>query len=276
MDCFLKKGKHRRLLEEQAEQAKISLTLAGVSVFAYGPFNCGSQTGGYMARERKNQWWWAALIGALTLVAIPIFVNLATQYLTKHVIPANSQTPPQRSGPSDEPISITNTGFAAVQIESPFDVFLKAHPVLMEVTGVKVIRLQDGRRVILAVASTPLQDGSSADLLRAEKVCKVKIATHLLKQTQGIQLAHEEKVQEGAFHVSLDDTVNVTGGANFMSLTTAKVEGLVKELPPVGRWRSGNGKVAFLAAGAILDGNGEPSGNNPEQGNPTKSNEKGP
>src|SRR5262249_5493358 len=45
-----------------------------------------------------------------------------------------------------------NARYAGAEIEAPFDKYLLANPLLMDVTGAKVIRLQDGHRVVLAVA----------------------------------------------------------------------------------------------------------------------------
>jgi len=40
---------------------------------------------------------------------------------------------------------------------------LKANPLLIEVTGAKVIFLKDGRRIVLGVASTAIKDGTAKD-----------------------------------------------------------------------------------------------------------------
>ena len=64
--------------------------------------------------------------------------------------------------------------FRAVEIDPRFEGFLRVDPLLVDVTGAKVIRLENGNQVVLAVASTVLKDHSEDERLRAEKVCKVK------------------------------------------------------------------------------------------------------
>ena len=44
--------------------------------------------------------------------------------------------------------------FSDIEIEKPFDTYLLANPLLMEVTGAKLIQLPNGNQVVIAVAST--------------------------------------------------------------------------------------------------------------------------
>jgi len=78
--------------------------------------------------------------------------------------------------------------FSEVRIEKPFDRYLLASPLLMESTGAKVITLPNKRRMIIAVASTPLKDRSPDERLRAEKVCKIKAFAALVQEQKGVHV----------------------------------------------------------------------------------------
>lgn len=149
---------------------------------------------------------------------------------------------------------------ADFQAEPQFEKYFKANPLILEISGVKVIRLKDGCSVVISVASTELVDTSPSERLRAEKVCRIKCDIAVLKEKQGVYIAHSESLTSVATPVSTQSGASQRSLAEVLEVTTAKVEGLVKSMPPVGRWKSGDGKVFFLATGAILNKNGEPLG----------------
>jgi hypothetical protein len=147
--------------------------------------------------------------------------------------------------------------FRDVEIEKPFDTYLRANPLLMSVTGAKVIRLPDGKRMVVGVASTPLRDGSAKDRKRAETVCKNRALVNILAEKKGVQVAHVEQVKK---------TVTVVlepGGkekaksvSEYLEMTRSKVEGVVRDFPVIGRWKSADGGLYYLAIGGVLDKNG--------------------
>ena len=49
-----------------------------------------------------------------------------------------------------------------------------------------------------------------------------------------------------------------TSVTEFLKTTKAKVEGITRDMPVVGRWRSSDGETFYLAIGAVLDKNGKP------------------
>jgi hypothetical protein len=151
-----------------------------------------------------------------------------------------------------------DTHFSSVQIDAAFVPYLTSNPLLMEVTGAKVIHLADGKAVVLAVASTPLNDGSAADRLRAEKACRMKAIASVVAEKQGVQVAHLERLQEKTRLVLDDKSESGTSVSELLQLTTTKVEGIAKDMPPVGRWKSKEGDVFYLAIGVICDKDGKP------------------
>jgi hypothetical protein len=86
--------------------------------------------------------------------------------------------------------------FSDIEIQKPFDTYLRSNMLLMEVTGTKIIRLENGQQVVLAVASTPLKDKTAKDLLRAERVCRIKALASVVAEKQGVQVFHVETVEE--------------------------------------------------------------------------------
>lgn len=148
--------------------------------------------------------------------------------------------------------------FSEVEIEKAFDVYLQANPLLMEVTGAKIIRLENGNQVVLAVASTVLKDKSAQDRLRAEKVCRIKALASVVAEKAGVQVAHVEQLKEKT--VVILDNGKETGKSvsELLQITKTKVEGITKDMPVVGRWKSKEGDVFYLAIGIMLDKEGKP------------------
>src|SRR4051794_32772175 len=87
--------------------------------------------------------------------------------------PALSSSPAPKHASTNRqegPDNLALKAFSSVEIEKPFDLYLQTNPLLMEVTGAKLIRLANGQRVVVAVASTVLKDTSPQERIRAEKV----------------------------------------------------------------------------------------------------------
>jgi hypothetical protein len=143
--------------------------------------------------------------------------------------------------------------FSEVEIERPYERYLLANPLLMEVTGAKIIRLPMGRSVVIAVASTAIKDGSAQDRLRAEKVCRVKALASVVAEKQGIQVAHTEELKEQSAVVLDGDRETGKSVSELLEITKTKVEGIAKDMPVVGRWKSKDGQVFYLAIGAVVE-----------------------
>jgi hypothetical protein len=148
--------------------------------------------------------------------------------------------------------------FTDVQIEKPFDTYLQAQPVLMELAGAKVIRLPDGNKLVIGVASTPIRNDSAEDRARAELVCKTRALVHILGEEQGVVIAHSEEIDKKVtVVVDRDGKRKTRTTSQYLDVTRAKLEGTVKDFPVVGSWKSGDGKVYYLAIGGILNARGE-------------------
>jgi hypothetical protein len=148
-------------------------------------------------------------------------------------------------------------GFRDVRIERPFDAYLRARPLLMQVTGPRFIRLKGGRRAVLAVASAvPAGEGPGA-LMEAEKACRLRALAAIVAHRDGVRVTHLEKVEEKTVVMLENGKERATNSSQVLSVTRARAQGVVRGLRVVGRWRSSDGRVLYLALGAVLDEKGE-------------------
>jgi hypothetical protein len=147
--------------------------------------------------------------------------------------------------------------FSDLEMEDAFRPYLTSNVLLMEVTGAKIIRLTDGKKVILSVASTAIKDGSAKDRLRAERVCRAKALANVVAERQGVQVAHMEKLEEKSRIVMDEKGETGTSVSELLQVTKTKVEGIAKDMPVVGRWKSKDGEVFYMALGAIISKDGE-------------------
>lgn len=149
------------------------------------------------------------------------------------------------------------SSFSNVKISKPFKKYLISNRLLMEVTGAKVIQLANGDRVVLAVASTAVKSNSAKDRLRREKVCRVKALASVVAEKKGVQIAHTEVLKEKTVVVIEDGKEKAKSVSKYLELTKSKVEGIARDMPVIGRWRSKDGEIYYLAIGIMLDANGK-------------------
>ena len=128
----------------------------------------------------------------------------------------------------------------------------------MEVTGAKVIHLLGHKSMIVAVASTVIKDNSAGDRLRAERVCRTKALAYVVQDRKGVQVFHSEESTDRTVVVSRDGEETGKNVSEYLEITKTKVEGIVKGMTVVGRWKSKGGDVFYLAIGALCDRNGNP------------------
>jgi hypothetical protein len=159
--------------------------------------------------------------------------------------------------------SVASDKFSDVQIEKPFDRYLRANPLLMEATGAKIITLRNGGHVVLSVASTVLKNKTAADRLRAEKVCRTKAFAYVAQERKGVHVFHSEDSTDKTVVVTKDGEEHGTNVSEFLEVTNTKVDGIAKDMPVVGRWKSKDGDVFYMAIGAMLDKEGKAVETNP-------------
>jgi len=154
------------------------------------------------------------------------------------------------------------TGAANLRLDPEFAGILMADPLLMEVEGAKVIRLDAGleamsdepvRLLVLGVASSAVQDGSAADRKRAETIARNRAYAHIVAEKTGLTVARSETVAKKTI-VTIEEDGRETGTslAEYLESTQAGVKGMTKGFPIVGRWTSPDGTLFYVAVGGIL------------------------
>ena len=156
------------------------------------------------------------------------------------------------------PADTVDDKFRDVTLEKAFAPYLRGNVLLMEVAGAKVVRLKNGRRVVLGIGSVVLKDATARTRIDAEKVCKVKALAAIVGEREGVQVAHEEKVAEKTVIVIDDKGEKAKSVSEVMSITRTKTQGMVKGMSVVGKWLSKDGSVFYIAMGSICDSKGEP------------------
>ena len=148
--------------------------------------------------------------------------------------------------------------FADVLIEKPFNVFLRAHPLLMSDEGAKIVRRPDGTVLVIGVASTPVRDGSPRDRKRAEVVCKSRALASIVSERQGVVVAHVEKSESSqTVVIDADGKKKTKAVKEYLETTSSHLDGILPGFEVIGRWKSSDGKLYYYAVGGILDAKGK-------------------
>ena len=143
---------------------------------------------------------------------------------------------------------------SAARFDPEFAAFLKADPLLIETEGAKVILLDDGRVLVLGVASSALTDGSAADRRRAETIARQRALAHIVAEKTGVQVARAETSAKRTT-VTIDDAAGerAESVAEYLETTQAKVRGATRDFPIVGRWTSDDGTLFSVAVGGFVE-----------------------
>ena len=112
--------------------------------------------------------------------------------------------------------------------------------------------------MIVSVASTVLKDDSGSERLRAERVCRPKALASVIAQRTGVQIAHSEESKDKTIVVIIDGQEKAKSISELLEVTKSKVSGIARDMPVVGRWKSKDGMIFYLAIGAICDKEGNP------------------
>ena len=80
----------------------------------------------------------------------------------------------------------------------------------------------------------------------------------MLAEKQGVQVAHVEELKEKTLVVLDGEKETGKSVSELLQITKTKIQGITKDLPVVGRWKSKEGDVFYLAIGAICNKKGEP------------------
>lgn len=148
--------------------------------------------------------------------------------------------------------------FTDVQIREPYRSYLLADPLLMQVTGAKLIELGNGRRIVMAVASVVPESTAPRHRLEAERVCRVKAMAHIIARRNPVQVVHSEQVKERVIIRIENGREHAGSTSEVLETIRTRVEGTTQDLPVVGRWLSHDRSTLYLAVGTVIDRSGDP------------------
>lgn len=143
--------------------------------------------------------------------------------------------------------------FADFRAEAPFDVLLKASPLLMEVGGVKVLHIPHGGRALLSVATTPVETDSGADRVRMMKVCRAKAVAGLLKDREGVHVDSLMRSEDNVLVKIENGRETATSVNELQDTIEEQASGVMQELPTVATWYSPDRTLFYLAIGQLMD-----------------------
>lgn len=152
---------------------------------------------------------------------------------------------------------------ANLRLDPEFAPYLTADPLLMEMEGAKIVKLDAGlertvdepvRVLVLGVASSVLKDGSAADRKRAETVARNRAYAHIVAEKTGVQVARSETLDKKVV-VTIEEDGRETGSSvsEYLETTRADLQGRTRAFPVVGRWTSPDGTLFYVAVGGILE-----------------------
>lgn len=198
--------------------------------------------------------------GILGLVIASVFIfNLPGMFFS----PSSKGTEEEKPKASDNtqakaPITggQVNSRFSEVDLETPFDKYLLANPLLMEIAGAKIIRQPNGNQIILSVASTVLKDKSAEERIRAERVCRIRAIASVVAEKEGVHVYRLEESKEQRLVILENGQEKGKSISELLEITRTKTEGITKDMPVVGRWKSKDGNIFYLALGRIVDRKG--------------------
>lgn len=141
---------------------------------------------------------------------------------------------------------------SSMSAAAPFDAYLKADPILLQYGGARVIVLPESNQVVIvSVARTAVKDNSGADRIRMEKVCHQKALAGLLAEKQGLKVRYALETRDTTTSVFAEGREQTASLESMLETSSAQTEGFVRDLPVVGSWYSADGKLFFLAIGAV-------------------------
>lgn len=156
----------------------------------------------------------------------------------------------KRSGADIKPGGVHNiTGGPAMQGSEPFVSLVQASPLLRQNGGVRGFILDGDRKVLIAVASAPI-NGSYA---KARRVAQLKAIRSLLGHREGIKLSAVEYLED---QEHLQITANSEEWillSQFLSVRKEQVSGIIKSLPVVASWNSSDGRIIYVAIGGNFE-----------------------
>ncbi len=139
--------------------------------------------------------------------------------------------------------------FKDVTLEAPFDVFIRKNVLLMELGGAIVVDRSPKATLLIGIARVALKDGTPEDVHRAERVATIKARVAVLGELEGMKVSYTKVVSEKVVIETTPDGEKAVSTQNRLKVLKEEVEGWVKAYPVVGRWKSEDGRLLYIAVG---------------------------
>lgn len=137
--------------------------------------------------------------------------------------------------------------------DEPFISLIKLSPLLQQSGGVKAFQLDDSRKVLIAVSSTPIKDSIAA----ANNIARLKAVRTLLGVNEGITMSSAEYLSDMEHIQITSDREQHVLLSEFLSVQKEHLSGEIKALPIVAKWEDSEGLSLYVAIGRIFEGEGK-------------------
>lgn len=167
--------------------------------------------------------------------------------LKDELLHKNNASPVQDNVMPEWPASVTNAKISDKEIES----ILRKYPFFVETGGAKLLHLEDGRILMVAVGMT---DAAKSKIAR-QTVAESKARAALVSEVNGIKVFAEKRLDEKSV-----STVSEKGEACFEIVESqekvkSKSSGKIQSLEIIGTWELKSENLFCLAIGRIIPEN---------------------
>jgi hypothetical protein len=132
---------------------------------------------------------------------------------------------------------------------------LKANPLLMEIPGAKVIKTETGF-VLIGVGSAVIKGNSSKERIAAEKIATIKARAALVGERDGILVFQKTTANEKTTITQIGNKETGKSVSTILQINEETISGAIKGSEVIGRWRSDDREVVFVAVLVQIDKSG--------------------
>jgi hypothetical protein len=137
--------------------------------------------------------------------------------------------------------------FREVEIEIGFHDLLVRHPVFMEQGGARLFEADDGRLALIGIGKVFPEDHRAEAMIQVRRKGEIRARSAILELGASIEISTSRSQKEESL-ISL---------SSFFQVTETRVEGMIQQLPVVGRWCSPNHSTFYIAVGKMVNATGQ-------------------
>ena len=147
------------------------------------------------------------------------------------------------------------SGITDLVLQSDHAPLLKANPLLMEIPGAKVIKTETGF-VLIGVGSAVIKGNSSKERIAAEKIATIKARAALVGERDGILVFQKTIANEKTTITQIGNKETGKSVSTILQINEETISGAIKGSEVIGRWRSDDREVVFVAVLVQIDKSG--------------------